>query len=167
MRCINVEPLALADVDADVAIIDTGVDPANTALNVVFQKGFGFADAKDSDGHGTQIASVAAAKGTDSGVTGVAPSARVWALKVVTERRRRNGVGIHSRLDDVAANCERIDVANIGVLAASPLRTVNRAADACVHAGVVVVVAAGNNRGDAGAVPCFRSNRHHGGGAGR
>jgi subtilisin family serine protease len=39
------------------------------------------APAEDDNGHGTHVAGTAAARDKDIGVVGVAPGARVWAVK--------------------------------------------------------------------------------------
>jgi subtilisin len=70
-------------VNLNVAVLDTGIDPTHPDLNVVggavCAPGKGFAD---GDGHGTGVAGLIAAKDDSFGVVGVAPGARLWAVRV-------------------------------------------------------------------------------------
>ena len=78
-------------VGVDIAILDTGIDETHPDLNVV--GGYDCTGAPrsrlegrprwhDFEGHGTIVAGVAAAKDNGFGVVGVAPGARLWAVKV-------------------------------------------------------------------------------------
>ena len=156
-------------VNVDVAIIDSGIDADHPDLNVaggvncVGNRG-GFAD---TDSHGTMVAGLVGAIDNAIGVVGVAPGARVWAVRVtsgnggqITDRRLLCG------LEWVAANAHIIDVANMSLRGVTKLESdtcesPNRKAAALhqavcrlVELGVVVVVAAGNDTSDvAGVVP--------------
>ena len=72
-------------VDGDIAILDTGIQLSHPDLNVYRQKTFvsGTSSANDDNGHGTHVAGIAAAKDNSIGVVGVAPGARLWAVKVL------------------------------------------------------------------------------------
>ena len=72
-------------VNTDIAIIDTGIQLSHPDLNVYRQKTFvsGTSSANDDNGHGTHVAGIAAAKDNSIGVVGVAPGARLWAVKVL------------------------------------------------------------------------------------
>lgn len=83
--------------DVDIAIIDTGIDPLHPDLNVA--GGYDCTTTNtaawhDEHSHGTHVAGAAAARDNDLGVVGVAPGARVWAVKVMDE----DGVGLVSWL---------------------------------------------------------------------
>ena len=72
-------------VDADIAIIDTGIQADHPDLNVA--GGYNCINADTADwgdgyGHGTHVAGIAAAKDNGIGVVGVAPGARLWAVRV-------------------------------------------------------------------------------------
>jgi subtilisin len=72
-------------VDADIAIIDTGIQADHPDLNVA--GGYNCTTSNTSDwgdgyGHGTHVAGIAAAKDNEIGVVGVAPGARLWAVRV-------------------------------------------------------------------------------------
>ncbi len=73
-------------VDADVAIVDTGVDPTHSDLNVVGGVNCSTTDRTawaDENGHGTHVAGTVAAKDNTIGVVGVAPGARIWAVRIL------------------------------------------------------------------------------------
>jgi subtilisin family serine protease len=72
-------------VNIDIAIMDTGIDLDHPDLNVFREKTFvsGTTTANDDDGHGTMVAGVAAAKDDSNAVVGMAPGARLWAIKVL------------------------------------------------------------------------------------
>ena len=76
---------AFGSVNADIAIIDTGIDLDHPDLNVYAQKSLVSytTSANDDNGHGTHVAGIAAAKDNTVGMVGVAPGARLWAVKVL------------------------------------------------------------------------------------
>jgi subtilisin family serine protease len=142
-------------VDADIAIIDSGVN-YHPDLNVYQCWSFllfdelAFPECYDKDGHGTEVAGAAAAKDNTIGVVGTAPGARIWALK--TYEPPRDGPLISDEikaLNFVSKNADKIEVVNLS-LAGFGFIIGEYAAilDAVVH-GVVVVVAAGNDNIDA------------------
>jgi subtilisin len=73
-------------VNADVAIIDTGIQPDHPDLRVVGGYNCTGRNPKkwaDNDGHGTHVAGIIGGMGRDGGVVGVAPGARLWSVKVL------------------------------------------------------------------------------------
>src|SRR5258708_8227512 len=72
-------------VNADIAIIDTGIDLTHPDLNVYRNVTFvsGTTTGNDDHGHGTHVAGTAASLDNAIGVVGVAPGARLWAVKVL------------------------------------------------------------------------------------
>jgi subtilisin family serine protease len=142
------------ETNATIAIIDTGV-AAHADLNVVFEKGFGkLADSPgDRNGHGTHVAGIAAAQNNDIGVVGVAPGARIWALKVLdgAEGGGASGSGkdVQAALDYVASRADEVDVVNMSLGTGGIVPSMDAAVERCVKAGVTVVVAAGNDGRDA------------------
>ncbi len=86
----TVSPVAVAGdgagaIDADVAIVDTGVSRVPD-LNVV--GGYSCANStttawQDGNGHGTHVAGTVGAIDDGSGVVGVAPGVRIWSVKIL------------------------------------------------------------------------------------
>ena len=141
-------------VDVDVAVIDTGIDLDHPDLNVVGSINCATffatcsAGGDDGNGHGTHVAGTVGALDNGIGVVGVAPGARLWAVRVLGN----NGTGTTSQIiagmDWVTARAATIEVANMSIsggASTSVDTAVNRMADA----GVAVAVAAGNNSADA------------------
>ena len=137
-------------VNVDIAIIDTGIDLTHPELNVVKNVSFvnGAKTGNDDHGHGTHCAGIAAARDNNIGVVGVAPGARLWAVKVLD----RNGSGTNSNVirgvDYVTANAASIEVANMS-LGGGNSDALNLAISNSVAKGVVYAVAAGNSAVDA------------------
>jgi subtilisin family serine protease len=142
---------------ANVAVIDTGVDLGHPDLNAVSGKNCVTpgATAQDDHGHGTHVAGTIAAKNDGSGVVGVAPGTKVYAVKVLDSL----GSGYESQLicgiDWVTANAaaNNIKVANMslggGGISVGPCATTSdpehKAICDSTAAGVTYVVAAGNS----------------------
>ena len=72
-------------VDADVAIVDTGIGP-HSDLNIAGGYNCSTADRtrwRDENGHGTHVAGTVGAKDNTWGVVGVAPGVRLWAVRIL------------------------------------------------------------------------------------
>src|SRR5262245_14898165 len=73
-------------VNVDVAIIDSGIDLSHPDLNVFRSVSFvDTSNGQDGYGHGTYVAGIVGALDNDFGVVGVAPGARLGALKVISD----------------------------------------------------------------------------------
>jgi subtilisin len=149
-------------VDVDVAVIDTGVDLSHPDLNV-YRAGakncsLGAISANDLNGHGTHVAGTVGALDNTSGVVGMAPGARIWPVKVLTDA----GTGLNSDvicgIDYVTANADKIEVANMslggsgkddGNCGNTNNDAMHKAICRSVAAGITYVVAAGNDAKDA------------------
>ena len=136
-------------VDVDVAIIDTGIELNHPDLNVYRNVSFvrGARTGNDDHFHGTHVAGTVAALNNAFGVVGVAPGARLWAVKVLNQ----NGSGTLSDVikgDYVTANSASIEVANMSLGGGNSF-ALNTAISNSVARGVVYVVAAGNSAADA------------------
>jgi subtilisin family serine protease len=150
-------------VGVNLAVIDTGI-AAHPDLNVVggvdCQSGEGFAD---PDGHGTHVAGTIAAEDNRVGVVGVAPGARLFAVRVLN----KHGFGTFgkiicgidwvtgTRVDSDSTN--DVAVANMSLLGpGADDSNCGRTNKDALHlaicnstaAGVVYVVAAGNSGQD-------------------
>ncbi len=145
-------------VDVDIAILDTGVDFDHPDLNVYHRvncaRGGPFGgDCKDNDGddgngHGTHVAGTIGAIDNEIGVVGVAAGARLWAVRVLDN----NGSGWFSwvigGIDYVTQHASEIEVANMSLGGQGTLNSLRTAIQNAVNAGVVIVVAAGNESRD-------------------
>ena len=135
-------------VDVDIAIIDTGIDPDHPDLNVAggvkLVGGTPDPNFFDGFGHGTHVAGIAAARNDGQGIVGVAPGARLWAVKVLTDGGTGSLSDIIAGLDWVAARADEIEVINMSLGGLGWSDAYRSAVQGCVNLGVVVVVAAGN-----------------------
>jgi subtilisin family serine protease len=145
-------------VDVDVAVIDTGIDFQHPELNVMgginctlgnlFSAVCG--DGGDDDHyHGTHVAGTIGAIDNGSGVVGVAPGARLWAVKVLNKRGSGYSSWIIAGIDWVAANAATIEVANMSLGGSGFSQAEYDAIQGAVNAGVAFAVAAGNEDDDA------------------
>jgi len=144
-------------VDADVAVIDTGLDATHPDLNVQ-PAGVRFYASKktfktdaiwqDDNGHGTHVGGIIGARDNDLGVVGVAPGARLWAVKVLDSSGSGTAATVLAGIDWVAQRAETFEVANMS-LGGGFSQTINDAVKTGTQAGVVFVVAAGNSAWDA------------------
>jgi subtilisin family serine protease len=81
-------------VDADVAIVDTGIGP-HSDLNIAGGYNCSSSDRTrwyDENGHGTHVAGTVGAKDNSWGVVGVAPGVRLWAVRILNS----SGAGLLS-----------------------------------------------------------------------
>ena len=151
-------------VDADVAIVDTGIQPNHPDLNVV--GGYNCSTSnrsawRDVQSHGTHVAGTVGAKDNTIGVVGVAPGARLWAVKILND----DGYGLLSwyvcgldwilgQRDPADPTRPLIEAANMSVAksgdddpdcGASEKDVLHLAICRVVKGGVTVVAAAGND----------------------
>ncbi len=145
-------------VDVDVAVIDTGVDFQHPDLNVVGGVNcYSFwpfsasckAGGDDDHYHGTHVAGTIGALDNGIGVVGVAPGARIWAVKVLSSSGSGYSSQIVAGIDWVAANAATIEVANMSLGGAGFSQAEYDAIQGAVNAGVAFAVAAGNDDDDA------------------
>ncbi|MFU8771968.1 MAG: S8 family serine peptidase, partial [Anaerolineales bacterium] len=145
-------------VDVDVAVIDTGVDFEHPDLNVVggvncsggspFKKNC-TTGGDDDHYHGTHVAGTIAAIDNGQGVVGVAPGARIWAVKVLNAQGSGYSSWIIAGIDWVAANAATIEVANMSLGGNGYNQAEYDAIQGAVNNGVAFSVAAGNSNADA------------------
>ncbi|MFY9557950.1 MAG: S8 family serine peptidase [Blastocatellia bacterium] len=134
--------------DVDIAIIDSGVDATHPDLNYFTGADFTGEGLFDGHGHGTHVAGIAAARDNDIGVVGVAPGARLWAVKVLDSSGSGSFTNVIAGLDYVAQHSNEIEIANMSLGGSGYSQAVRDAIAGCVNRGVVVVVAAGNSSTD-------------------
>ncbi len=138
-------------VDADIAVLDSGIAdlPDLAVQGGVSCIGPNPNAWQDDNGHGTHVAGIAAAEDNTIGVVGVAPGARLWAVKVLDDRGSGSFSSVICGLDWVASRASTIDVVNLSLSGEQKTGNCSKPAlhaaiCAVVNAGVTVVVAAGN-----------------------
>lgn len=138
-----------------VAVIDTGIDTSHPELSGSVDGGYSAisktenpSDYQDDNGHGSHVAGTIAAHRDGKGVVGVAPKARLYAVKVLDA----DGSGNLSDVIDgiVWAAKNHMDVANMSLGAPVDSEAMKRAVRFARGSGVVIVAAAGNSGGSVG-----------------
>ncbi len=132
-----------------IAVIDTGIDHTHPDLKDNLGEGYNVlkpGSAPDDDnGHGTHVAGTIAAIDNSFGVVGVAPRARVHAVKSLD----RFGNGFLSDLIEALDWCvsNGIRVVNMSLGSPEGNESFHEAIKRAYNAGVVLVAAAGNEGG--------------------
>lgn len=147
-----------------VAVIDTGIDLTHPdlAANIIANTTCvtGTTTGNDDNGHGSHVAGTIAALDNTTGVVGVAPDAKLVAVKVLNNQGSGTWSSVICGIDWVTAHAAQynIKVANmsLGGGGTSDNNCGNTNADALhqamcnsTAAGITYVVAAGNNNADA------------------
>jgi subtilisin family serine protease len=101
-------------IDADVAVLDTGI-AKHRELSIAGGTACVGSDFKDGHGHGTHVAGTIAAKDNSRGVVGVAPGARLWAVKVLDDNGEGSISSVICGLDWVYSRSDTIDVVNMSL----------------------------------------------------
>lgn len=128
-----------------IGIIDTGIDLDHTDLNVA--GGFNALDsaknADDDSGHGTHVAGIIAAIKDNGGIVGVAPKAKLYAVKVLDG----TGGGTASQIIAGIQWCitNKMKVINMSLGAPVDVAALKKAIAKAHKAGIVVVCATGNS----------------------
>lgn len=134
-----------------VAVLDTGIDSTHPDLDVVAEADIvgdswgDRAEGSDPNGHGTHVAGTIGAKANGSGVAGVAPGVSLHAVRVLDE----SGSGYYS---DIVAGMEyvlehpeiRVVNLSLGGPMSEETEPLREAIERVEQAGVIVVIAAGN-----------------------
>jgi len=159
-------------VNADVAIIDTGVS-VHSDLNVVSRVNCGIAgsgceanNGLDNFNHGTHVAGIVGALDNSFGVVGVAPGARLWSVRVLKNDGTGHASDVVAGVNWVTERASTIEVANMSLgckadpkseeeqgFCAANSTAMKEAIGKSIDKGVVYVVSAGNDSSDASGVP--------------
>lgn len=133
-----------------VAVIDTGVNYNHPDLKDNYAGGENFwkpgTPPLDDNGHGTHIAGTIAAVHNGFGVIGVAPKAKIYALKVLNKKGNGDLSLIVAGLNWAIKN--KMHIINMSLGSATGFEAVNRAVQAAVARNITVVCAAGNESSD-------------------
>lgn len=167
-QALDIDGVDDARVDADIAIIDSGIDYTHPDLNVVGRTNCvpsnedpakrECIDGTGGDGnsHGTHVAGIAGAIDNGIGVTGVAPGTRLWGVRVTNNFGKGKELWLTAGIDWVTAHSSDIEVANMSIgceVLPCSLPTASEALAKSIEKGVVYTVAAGNNKGNASQGP--------------
>ena len=145
-------------VNVDVAVIDTGADLSHPDLNInragAKNCSIGAVNANDLNGHGTHVSGTIGALDNATGVVGMAPGARIWPVKVLTDAGSGLNSDVICGIDYVTANASQIEVANMSLGGAGTddgncgntnQDAMHKAICRSVAAGITYAVAAGND----------------------
>lgn len=132
-----------------VAVVDTGINYNHADLKDNYVGGYNAinpsATPMDDQGHGTHVAGTIAAVRNNTGVVGVAPKAKLYAVKVL------GGDGSGSYSSIIAgiewAVKEKVNVINMSLGGGGYMAAMHDAVKAAVKANITVVCAAGNDSG--------------------
>lgn len=142
-------------------VIDTGIDLTHPDLNADAARSRSFLGTtttpQDQNGHGTHVAGTIAAYDNGIGVIGVAPGARVVAVRVLDRRGSGSNSGVIAGVDYVAANGAPGDVANMS-LGGGASQALDTAVINASAGGVKFAVAAGNDGANANNYSPARAN---------
>ncbi|MDO8683681.1 MAG: S8 family peptidase [Armatimonadota bacterium] len=135
-----------------VAVLDTGIQLNHPDLAANIAGGYNATNPvrspSDGNGHGTHVAGTIAAANNSIGVVGVAPQARLYAVKALGN----SGLGTLSDVIEGLTWCidNGIQVVNMSLGASTDNETFHNAIIKVYEAGITQVVAAGNNGGGYG-----------------
>ncbi len=146
-----------------IAILDTGVDLTHPDLVSQMVNGYDFvnndADPADDHGHGTHVASIAAASGNNGvGLAGVAWNVKIMPVKVLAN----NGSGSYSGIANAViwAVDQGADIINMSLGGNSYSQTLQDAITYAHNLGAVVIAAAGNGY-ESGNAPNYPAANNH------
>ncbi|WP_455352107.1 PKD domain-containing protein [Streptomyces sp. SYSU K217416] len=140
--------------DVDIAITDSGIDFDHPDLNVASRTDCTSGTCRenqgdDGNGHGSHVAGTAAAIDNGTGVVGVAPGARLHAVKVLGDNNQGQWSWIIAGYDYIAARSGTIDVVNSSIGGSGEPAALGTAVQNLVGKGVPLIVSAGNDDKDA------------------
>jgi hypothetical protein len=135
-----------------VAVVDTGVNIVGDLNGQVLARRWCKADATCVadpaflGGHGTMVATLIAGRDDLTGITGVAPGAKIKSWRAMDPSGVLPASAVVAALTEIAAD-PAVDVVNLSFGGASPSTGERQAIDAVLRAGKSVVAAAGNEGG--------------------
>ena len=132
--------------NVDIAILDTGISLDHPDLNVYRNVSFvdGTQTGDDDLGHGSHIAGIAAAKDNSIGIMGVAPGAKLWAIKVCDVNGNCPLSSQIKGIQYVNEHADEIDIVNLSI-ENPPSEKLDKSINESLSKGLIYVVAAGNS----------------------
>jgi subtilisin family serine protease len=108
----------------------------------------------DTCGHGTHVAGIAAAKANSRGVVGIAPDARLWAIKTLDYDKSRDICqgsisSTIAAIEYVTTLKDKIEIVNLSLGCKCNSTALDDAISRAVSSNITIVVAAGNINSDA------------------
>ena len=140
-------------VSIDAQTTPTGINRANADASPTAA-----INANDMNGHGTHVSGTIGALDNGTGVVGMAPGARIWPVKVLTDAGSGLNSDVICGIDYVTAHASQIEVANMSLGGAGTddgncgntnQDAMHKAICRSVAAGITYAVAAGNDSEDA------------------
>lgn len=136
-----------------VGVLDTGIDYNHPDLSANYRYGRSFvpseSTAMDFNGHGTHCAGTIAAAINGSGVVGVAPSAYLYGVKVLSKTGSGAWSGLIAAID-WCVNKKGLRVLSMSLGGSSAPAALKTMCDLAWSKGVLLVAAAGNTGGAVG-----------------
>jgi subtilisin family serine protease len=131
-----------------IAVVDTGVDPAQPDLRGALLAGFDFVnqtgDAPDDEGHGTAVAGIIAARSNNrEGIAGICPSCSIMPVKVLDKNGTGDDTVVAAGIVWAADHGAQVINLSLGGPGATP--ELGAALAYARGKGVIIVAAAGND----------------------
>ncbi len=134
----------------NVAILDTGIDITHPDLRDAYAGGYNTLDPtkspQDDNKHGTHVAGIVAARGNGFGVIGVAPAAKLWAVKVLDAEGNGTDETVAAGIDWVIEQAKSggLWIINLSLGSNAPSDVEQQAVERAISERIVVVASAGN-----------------------
>ncbi|HEY0157378.1 MAG TPA: S8 family serine peptidase [Thermoanaerobaculia bacterium] len=137
--------------NVNVVVIDTGIDVLHPDLADAYRGGFNAVEPGelplDGHKHGTHVAGTIAAGQNGFGVVGVAPGARLWAVKALDDDGNGSSETVVAAFEWVLAKAKTEGgrwVINTSLGSASPSEVEKQVISQAIADGIVVVASVGN-----------------------
>ncbi|NQX71732.1 alpha/beta fold hydrolase, partial [Paenibacillus alba] len=127
----------------NIAIIDTGIDLNNQDLQIIGGASFIGDSYQDDNGHGTKIAGIIGAKVNGVGIKGLAPAARIFALKASDSQGQGSYSQVISAIDWAIAN--KMNIINISLVGSENSQALQEAINKAWDAGILITASVGNS----------------------
>jgi serine protease len=137
--------------NSKVMVLDTGVDKDHPAIKANFTKGQNFLgvgapdDVTDTVGHGTHVSGTILASGTDGGLVGVAPNAKLYMGRVCSTKGC-SSIAIASGVNWAIEEGVQVVSLSLGGAYATPAE--QEAFNNAEKANIIVIAASGNESAD-------------------
>jgi minor extracellular protease Epr len=132
-----------------IAIMDSGISP-HEDIKIAGGKSFVSytTSYKDDSGHGTHVAGIVGAQNNGLGIVGVAPDAKLYALKVLDKNGQGYLSDMISAIDWAISN--KMDILNLSLGSLEPSYVLEKAMTKAYQSGMLIVAAGGNDGTSAG-----------------